>query len=830
MNETSSTATRDLVARLLDDQRDHWQRGERRPVEEYLRAWPALADDAEAVLDLIYHERKLDQERGTAAAVEEYLGRFPHLRAELRDLFDVDALLDPTELLGLRRAERGEAEVPAIPGCEVRERLGRGGMGVAYRAWQPSLKRDVVIKILDAAGPGTADAERRLRAEAEAIARLQHPHIVQIYEVGDCQGRPYLVLEYMAGGSLDRRLAGTPRPAMEAATLLETLAHAVHSAHEKGVIHRDLKPSNILLTADGLPKISDFGLAKLLGAAASGVSAPGSVVGTPSYMPPEQAQGQPSVVGPEADVYSLGAILYEALTGRPPFRADSPLATLQQVMTAEPAPPRRLNSAVPSDLETICLKCLDKDPRKRYASAHELADDLHRFLTGNPICARPVGAWGVAARWARRQPLTASLAALSAITLAALMIVGLCYVWHFRRTAEDLAQKNRETEAALHRADAAVDGSLDALDQLLFAERFRGRGPSSTYKERQFFHDMVALYERCLDENPDSVKVRERVARVLDRIGFLHYRLGQDDKAEELLIRSVAMHRQLVVEFPDEPRRKHDLSGALQSLAVLRSDGPRPGEAEKIYDEARATEEDLLQAHPDEPVYQEGVARRYIGLGDLFLWKLKAPGQAVSCFAKALGPLEKAAKASPARADLHAVLGWTIEKYANALQRSGGDVAEVRRLFAQAIRELHASFAEGAGRSPTYQKILCDAHKNLANEWVKAGDHAKAAEVLTALGNLDFHFAPSYSYEASRSFVGCARLAGSDSDLARRYELRAVIALERAMRDGYKNLGRLRADLAKRRADKITALPAYDAALRTAVEECEKKPDRPGRW
>jgi hypothetical protein len=837
MGEAASAATRDLVAGLLDDQRDRRRRGERRPVEDYLRAHPALAGDAEAVLDLIYHERKLDQEHGAAAAVEEYLSRFPHLRAQLSDLFEVDELLAPAQLLGVgpeaAPTEPGDADppaaAPAVPGYELRERLGRGGMGSAYRAWQPSLKRDVVVKVLHDAGLDARAADR-FQAEAEAVARLQHPNIVQIYEVGRCQGRPYLVLEYMAGGGLDRRLAGAPRPAAEAAALAETLARAVQSAHERGVIHRDLKPANVLLTADGLPKISDFGLAKLSGAEAAGVSAPGSVLGTPSYMPPEQAEGRADAVGPTADVYSLGAILYECLTGRPPFRADSPLATLQQVLGAEPAPPRRLHPGVPPDLETICLKCLFKNPRQRYGSAGELADDLRRFLAGEPIRARPVGAWGRAAKWARRQPLAAALAALSAAALAALVVVCLCFALHFRDDAEHLAQKNRETEAALERADAAVDGSLDALDQMLFAEWFRGRGANPTPRERRFFEEMVALYEKCLDENPDSVKVRERVARVLDRVGFLQYRLSHDDRAEELLLRSVAMHRRLAEEFPDQPRRKHDLSVALQSLATLRADGPRSAEAQDVYEEALALEEEALQARPDEPAFQEGVARRCIGLGDLFLWKRKAAGRAVPYYAKALRVLEPAADGPGARGDTRALLGWTQEKYANALRRSGGDAAEVRRRLGEAIKQLQAAFAEGAGRSPTYQKILCDAHKNLANEWARAGEHRKAAEVLTDLGNLDFHFAAHYSYEASRTFVVCAGLAGEDRELARQYEGRAVAALARALRDGYKDLKQLNADLAKRRADPKLALPAFDAALRSAIQECEQMPDRPGRW
>jgi WD40 repeat protein len=300
---------------------------------------------------------------------------------------------------------------PSIPGYEILGELGRGGMGVVYKARQVQLNRLVALKMILAGGhAGPADLAR-FRTEAEAIARLQHPHIVQIHEIGEHEGKPYFSLEFCAAGSLAGKLDGTPLPPMEAARLVETLARAMEAAHQKGIVHRDLKPANVLLLEDGTPKITDFGLAKKLNEA--GQTATGAVMGTPSYMAPEQAgmasPGRKSEVTPAADVYALGAILYELLTGRPPFRAPSALDTLLQVVSDDPVPPRQLQSKTPKDLETICLKCLQKEPAKRYASALALAEDLRRYQAGEPILARPVGVLERGWRWCQRKPLVATL-------------------------------------------------------------------------------------------------------------------------------------------------------------------------------------------------------------------------------------------------------------------------------------------------------------------------------------------------------------------------------------------------------------------------------------
>jgi serine/threonine-protein kinase len=412
-------------------------------------------------------------------APEEVCRDCPELLAEVRQRWQqfgtIDAELGalfpgPTE----RDAEataprRAAAALPQVPGYEVEAVLGHGGMGVVYKARHLRLNRPVALKMLLAGPYARPDELGRFLREAEAVAGLRHPNIVQVHDSGDLDGRPYFVMEYLEGGPLSGKLAGTPLPAGDAARLLATLADAVRVAHEGGVIHRDLKPANVLLTADGTPKLSDFGLARRMEGGA-GITACGAPLGTPSYMAPEQARGQAGALGPAVDVYALGAVLYELLTGRPPFRAETATETMLQVIQQDPAPPSRLNARVPRELETICLKCLHKEPARRYPSAAALAEDLHRFLRGEPIAARPAGLAERLAKWARRRP---AVAALLVVTVLFTMASIGGALWFTARQAQrrqavegdlkevaDLQQQARWADArvALQRADARLNG------------------------------------------------------------------------------------------------------------------------------------------------------------------------------------------------------------------------------------------------------------------------------------------------------------------------------------------------------------------------------------
>ncbi len=357
-----------------------------------------------------------------------------------------------------------EGSWPRIPGYEILGELGRGGMGVVYKARHLALKRLVALKMIRS-GPHAAGAELdRFRAEAEALARLRHPNIVQIYEVGEHEGCPFFAMEYLGGGSLSQWLGGLPVPARRAAELVEPLARAIQAAHQAGIVHRDLKPANILLAARGLAvidgerakrqaaeavlKIADFGLAKHLDNT-TGKTQTGTVLGTPGYMAPELARGQARQVGPAGDIYSLGAVLYELVTGRPPFRADSPLETVLQTVAEEPISPRRLHPGVPRDLETITLRCLRKEPHRRYASAAALADDLGRFLAGKPVLARPVSRAERLWFWCRRNPVSAFLLAAVAFTL----LGGAALASYF---AVQASARAREAEHHADRAEASA--------------------------------------------------------------------------------------------------------------------------------------------------------------------------------------------------------------------------------------------------------------------------------------------------------------------------------------------------------------------------------------
>jgi serine/threonine-protein kinase len=384
----------------------------------------------------------------------------------------------------------------AVPGYEVLELLGRGGMGVVHKARQLGLDRLVALKMIRAGEQAGPAHLHRFRAEAAAVARLTHPNIVQIYEIGEVSGEPFFSMELVEGGSLQQKLAGTPLPGRDAAGLVEALARAVHYAHQQGVLHRDLKPANVLLAGEGsakpqaeegerptaaacglaLPKITDFGLAKRLDVD-SGHTQTGDVMGTPSYMAPEQAAGRKDV-GPAADVYALGAILYECLTGRPPFRAATVMDTLWQVMHDDPVSPRRLVRALPRDLETVCLKCLDKEPARRYRTAADLAEDLRRFRAGEPVRARPASAFRRGWRFTRRHSWQVALGLVLLLASGA----GLAFLaWRAREhdrvarlvneklgQADDLQRRGRTPEAL-----AVVAQLADALGDAPRPERDR---------------------------------------------------------------------------------------------------------------------------------------------------------------------------------------------------------------------------------------------------------------------------------------------------------------------------------------------------------------------
>jgi tetratricopeptide (TPR) repeat protein len=392
-------------------------------------------------------------------------------------------------------------ELPQVPGYQVEGILGRGGMGIVFRARHLGLNRPVALKMALGGTYVESRARARFQREAEAAAGLRHPNIVQVYDVGEVEGQPYFTMELIDGQSLTQKLDAAPQPVQEAAQLATTLASAVQAAHDCGIVHRDLKPANVLLTADGTPKITDFGLARRM-ADAGGLTQSGMAIGSPSYMAPEQARGQPDSVGPAADVYALGTILYELLTGRPPFRAATAVETVQQVISQEPAPPSRLNDKVPRDLETICLKCLNKEPSARYGTAAELAADLSRFQKGEPIKARRAGLAERLVKWTRRHRSLAASLVTGTLLAAVLLGVG---VWTLLE------------RAALRRV------VNEDLDQVVLAEKEENYDQARTAMER--------AKARLGDGGPRELRRRaEQLGRELAMVRAL----------EEIILSSVA--------------------------------------------------------------------------------------------------------------------------------------------------------------------------------------------------------------------------------------------------------------------------------------------------
>jgi serine/threonine-protein kinase len=510
------------------------------------------------------------------------------LMGRLRD--GLDALF-PAPTAPFSPRPEGPA-LPQIPGYEVEAVLGRGGMGVVFKARHLKLKRLVALKMLLTDIYASPEELARFRREAEAVAALRHPNIVQVHDAGEAAGRPYFTMEYVEGGSLAQSLAGQPQPPRRVAEVVATLASAVQVAHKSGFIHRDLKPANVLLTAEGTPRIADFGLARPI-ATGPEVTRSGALVGSPSYMAPEQALGRSSTIGPAVDVYGLGGVLYEMLTGRPPFEGLVATETLQKVISEEPVPPSRLNAQVPRDLETICLKCLRKNPARRYASAQDLADDLHRFLDGKPVLARPVGVVERAVKWARRRPAAALLLGAVLIALGAAIGAG---VWLQHQEAERQAAKvqregqaRQALETALRRANELRQEERwqEALLVLTDASPFvaEGNSPDLEQKFRQAQSDcrVAAKLESVRESNPllpdGAVDYQQRAVEFLKAFEYAGLRMDDDLESVVGYIRASTIRAQLVAAIEDRAFVAFMLEDKPQVerlLRIARSADPEP--------------------------------------------------------------------------------------------------------------------------------------------------------------------------------------------------------------------------------------------------------------
>lgn len=564
------------------------------------------------------------------------------------------------------QTEPGDSMPPEIAGYRLLERLGEGGMGVVYKAEHLALRRLVAIKMIRSGALASSDELVRFQIEGEAVARLQHANIVQIFDVGQQQGLRYLSLEFVEGGTLAHQIGGRAQPPREAATMVALLARAVHAAHLRGIIHRDLKPHNVLVTTDGVPKISDFGLAKLAGDTSAAESY--MMVGTAGYMAPEQAWGSGAAneIGPESDVYGLGVILYEMLAGRVPFVGSTPRETLEQVWAKDPPPLRHLRPNVPMDLETICLKCLEKLPHRRYASAEALADDLSRFLAGEPIHARQVGALERAVKWAQRRPAIASLAGV--VLLAAAMLIAVATWYQIR------------VNANYRRAKSNLEQAQNAIDQLINRVSVEGLSPIPQTEglRRNLLETALDLCQKLQLANPDDPDLAWQTARAQRQAADLYQLLGQTQRAKDAYRQSAADFAALIETDP-APRNRRELAVTWNNLGNLYAARGQVAAAIGALEESASLWEKLAAESLDENRLQQGraAAQNNLGLARLAAGETE---KAVAALQTALTIREKLAAAQPTNTDYPLELAATLSNLADIDRRRGERALAQERL------------------------------------------------------------------------------------------------------------------------------------------------------
>jgi eukaryotic-like serine/threonine-protein kinase len=552
---------------------------------------------------------------------QELLSRHPSLAVELGEFFYDRDRLERLAAPLRQVAKRAPSLVgSAMCGYEILEEIGRGGMGVVFAARQQRPRRVVALKMILAGVWANREHIQRFRRESEILAGLRHPNIVQVHEVGEYEDRPYFTMDYAEGGSLARKLAASaPLSARAAAELVRALALAVHSAHEQGIVHRDLKPSNILLSADGSPLISDFGLAKqvadgLAETPCAEATRTGAILGTPSYMAPEQALRQGREIGAPADVYALGAILYECLTGRPPFKGVTALDTLEQARTQEPVPPSRLQPGLQRDLQTICLKCLNKLPIGRYGSAKALAEDLQRFLAGKPIVARPVRAWERTWKWARRQPAAAALIVL--VVLAVVGAIGGVLVYNAQ-----LKQAAAEARQGRELADERYKSARDSLGRILnrLKDPKLADIPRLQELRQKTLEDALAFYQSALEQLDADPVVRRDAAFAYAETGAIQFVLGQGVSACEHFRNAIELIEGLPPEYRDSQECRGMLTVCHGHLGARANALAKYEEAEQHFLAERALCEQLARDEPDNAGRKNELARAEHHLGRVFL-------------------------------------------------------------------------------------------------------------------------------------------------------------------------------------------------------------------
>lgn len=590
-----------------------------------------------------------------------------------------------------------------IPGYFIMEELGHGGMGVVYRAADLTLHRHVALKMIHAVGQVSPEHRRRFLGEARAAARLHHPNLVQVFDSGEVDGHPFLVFELVEGGTLVDRLLERRLSCQESAELMETLSWALQFAHDHHIIHRDLKPSNILLRNDGVPQITDFGLAKRLDEGGDETLS-GLIVGTPSYMAPEQADSLAVAASPAADIFSLGAILYELLTGQSPFKAASVTETLDLLRTKEPVSPRSINPEIPRDLETICLKCLQKEPSKRYISAKILADELGRFCRGESIIARPVGTLERTGRWCRRNPLPASLAA------ALILVVITAFFAVSRQWDEAVVQQKRaELNATMFQAerDVAVAATNKAEQNAFEAEQ-----------RRSFAEKHLAAAESRFQKA--QVPIQELIHLGVELV----HQPKMEARGRQALEKASQFRQALLDEKTDDPEARYATASTFHTLAWTLLEHGQLADAESTYSQALAELRDLHTQDPDN--------RRYLRLlrivcleRGVALSQMRQP-EAIPALQRAVDIHREVAVSRPDSQSNHANLALALDSLAYSLRTTDLVTAEAAAVEALDIRRAQVATAN----APREEAMYVIYSLNRLIEWYSSADRFDEAEQL----------------------------------------------------------------------------------------------------
>jgi eukaryotic-like serine/threonine-protein kinase len=616
----------------------------------------------------------------------------------------------------------------------IRQELGRGGFGVVLLAYDPKLGREVALKVPRPEALTNPELRARFQQEARATAGLDHPNLVPVYEAGDEDGVCWIASAYCPGITLSAWLKGRsePVPFALAARLVATLAEAVEHAHRRGILHRDLKPANVMLSPrvgparqagptemDFVPRLMDFGLAKVMEGQEDALTQEhhthsGAILGTPAYMAPEQAESKGRTTGPAIDVYSLGAILYEVLTGQPPFRGDTPLETLWMLRTQDPLSPQRLRPKLPRDLETICLKCLHKEPRKRYASAQALADDLCRFLAGEPIRARPVSRWERGLKWARRRPAAAALVAVSATAIVVVVLLASVYTAQLREQRNLAESRRQDAERSAEeardqrgRALAHLRSARDAVDRMLTRVGQESLAPAPyTIKVREkLLQDAVQLYEELARQEDSDPEIRFEVGLARRRLG----KIQQAQQAEQNFRKAVEVFEQLTAEDPDKPAYWQELAASCNNLGIALQT-KEPAEAERLLRRALDLQDQLAAAHPETRAYRLDAS---VTRGDLaaLMFVAKRPEEALRLSAEAIDGLEKLLSAEPASAENRHRLGVALNSHGAYLGRLVR-LREAEPFFRRAV-EVFEPLAEGPAALPERRSLFSVSCANL---------------------------------------------------------------------------------------------------------------------